>query len=176
MLEPIGGKLLEYKRGEYVIFEARADLIDDYIRRRILLDYEILEVKTPHSESPEKEPKLPKVPRKVLTEYEKGLIWKMYEIFRGPDEDERLRKVVELTGWDLRTVKKVVAEGPRLWVAVPPIVPAKPKERIRFAPEILPPEEAEEVTIDLEKMTLEDLESLKKAIDEELRRRGYLRS
>lgn len=43
MLEPIGGKLLEYRRGEYVIFEAPAHLVEDYIRRRILLDYEILE-------------------------------------------------------------------------------------------------------------------------------------
>jgi hypothetical protein len=43
MIEPIRGKLLEYKRGEYVIFEAPRRLIEDYIRRRILYDYEILE-------------------------------------------------------------------------------------------------------------------------------------
>lgn len=50
MLEPISGKLIEYKRGEYVIFEAPKDLVEDYIRRRILLDYEILE----HSSKPKR--------------------------------------------------------------------------------------------------------------------------
>ena len=120
----------------------------------------------------------PPTPKKELNEYEKSLIWKMYEIFRGPDEEARLRKVAELTEWDLRTVKKVVAEGPRLWVATPPIIPAKPRERIRFGEEILPPELPEEMLpgIDLAALTIEDLESLKKAIDDELRRRGYLRS
>lgn len=120
----------------------------------------------------------PKPPKKELTDYEKGLIWKMYEIFRGPDEEERLRKVVELTAWDLRTVKKVIAEGPRPWVAVPAIIPAVPKEKVRFAEEMFPPEEMppEEVGIDLGALSLEDLESLKKAIEEELKRRGYVRS
>jgi len=119
---------------------------------------------------------VPRAPKKELTDYEKGLIWKMYEIFRGPDEDARLRKVAELTEWDLATVKKVVAEGPRPWVAVPAIVPAKPKERVKFAEEMFPPEAIpEEVALDLSALTLEELESLKSAVDEELKRRGYLR-
>lgn len=54
MLEPIGGKLLEYERGEYVIFEARADLVNDYVERRILFDYEILEVKQPEPAQPKR--------------------------------------------------------------------------------------------------------------------------
>jgi len=119
---------------------------------------------------------VPRAPKKELTDYEKGLIWKMYEIFRGPDEEARLRKVAELTEWDLETVKKVVAEGPRPWVAVPAIVPAKPKERVKFAEEMFPPEALpEEVAVDLSALTLEELESLKSAVDEELKRRGYLR-
>jgi len=117
----------------------------------------------------------PKPPEKELTDYEKGLIWKMYEIFRGPDEEARLRKVAELTEWDLETVKKVVAEGERPWVAVPPIIPAKPRERVRIGlPPEVPPEEM--VALDLGALTLEELESLKAEIDRELRRRGYLRS
>lgn len=120
----------------------------------------------------------PKPPKKELTDYEKGLIWKMYEIFRGPDEEARLKKVAELTDWDLKTVKKVVAEGERPWVAVPAIVPAKPKPKVRGLEEVLPSEEVppEEMALDLSALTLEELESLKSAIDEELRRRGYLRS
>jgi hypothetical protein len=119
----------------------------------------------------------PKPPKKELTDYEKALIWKMYEIFRGPDEEARLRKVAELTEWDLRTVKKVVAEGPRLWVAVPAIEKAPPpKPRVRVGEEIFPPEEMppEEMAIDLGALSTEELERLKKEIDEELRRRGYL--
>jgi len=104
----------------------------------------------------------------------------MYEIFRGPDEDARLRKVADLTEWDLRIVKRVVAEGPRPWVATPAMVKvAPPKPRIRLAEEMLPPPEAppeEEGAIDLASFTLEDLESLKRAIDEEIRRRGYIGS
>jgi len=120
---------------------------------------------------------VPRAPKKELTDYEKGLIWKMYEIFRGPDEEARLRKVAELTEWDLETVKKVVAEGPRPWVGVPAIIPAKPRERVKRAEEIFPPEEMppEEMALDLSALTLEELESLKSAIEEELKRRGYLR-
>jgi len=121
----------------------------------------------------------PKAPKKELTEYDKRLIWKMYEIFRGPDEEARLRKVAELTEWDLRTVKKVVAEGERPWVATPAMVKvAPPKPRIRVGEEILPPEVPPEElgAIDLGALSLEELESLKKAIEEEIRRRGYLRS
>lgn len=115
--------------------------------------------------------------KKELTDYEKGLIWKMYEIFRGPDEEARLRKVAELTAWDLMTVRTVVAEGPRPWVAVPPIIPAKPEERVKVGEEVLTPEvPPEEMALDLGALTLEELESLKREIDEELRRRGYLRS
>jgi len=117
----------------------------------------------------------PPAVKKELTDYEKGLIWKMYEIFRGPDEEARLRKVAELTEWDLKTVKKVVAEGPRPWVAVPPIIPAKPRPKVRFPEEMFPPEvPPEEMALDLGALTLEELESLKKAIEDELRRRGYL--
>jgi len=116
-----------------------------------------------------------KAPKKELSGYEKALIWKMYEIFRGPDEEARLRKVAELTEWDLRTVKKVVAEGPRAWVAVPPIIPAKARPKVRAAEEIFAAMGMEEM-MDLSEMSLEELERLKRQIDEELRRRGYLGS
>jgi len=116
-----------------------------------------------------------KTPKKELSDYEKSLIWKMYEIFRGPDEEARLRKVAELTEWDLKTVRKIVAEGPRPWVAVPPIIPAKPRPKVRTAEEIFAAMGLEEM-IDLSEMTLEELERLKRLIDEELRRRGYLGS
>lgn len=116
-----------------------------------------------------------KVPKKELNDYEKALIWKMYEIFRGPDEEARLRKVADLTEWDLKTVRKIVAEGPRLWVATPPIVPAVPRRRFRVAEEIFAAMGMEEA-FGLSDMSIEELENLKRLIDEELRRRGYLRS
>lgn len=114
----------------------------------------------------------PPTPKKELNDYEKGLIWKMYEIFRGPDEKARLAKVAELTEWDLDTVKKVVAEGPRIWVKTPPIIKAVPRAKVRFAQEILREREVIE-ELDLSTLPLEALERLKKEIDKELRRRGY---
>jgi hypothetical protein len=69
MIEPIRGKLLEYKRGEYVIFEAPRRLIEDYIRRRILYDYEILEEHSsnPFTKSPEEREKLKRQVDDMLT-------------------------------------------------------------------------------------------------------------
>lgn len=124
--------------------------------------------------SPEKMPReRPREKPRVLDDYEKALIWKMYEIFRGPDEEARLRKVAELTEWDLETVKAIVAEGPRPWVATPPIVRAVPRKKIRTAEEIFAAMGMEEM-MDLSEMSIEKLENLKRAIDNELRRRGYL--